>query len=78
MSRETRMATPLERLRRDPRVEDVSDERGSGNGIIVTMRGYTNDPLGACHTFGEDTPSSALRYLRGCVPCHCADCDKTR
>lgn len=71
------MNKTLERLINDPRVEDVSDERACGNGIIVTMNGYTNDPVGACHIFAEDTPSKALAYLRTCVPCDCSECKKT-
>lgn len=72
------MNRTLEKLKNDPRVEDVSDERACGNGIIITMRGYTNDPIGACHVFAEDTPTKALAYLRRCcVPCACSECNKT-
>lgn len=69
----------LEKLRADRRVECVEDARESGDGIIVSLKpGWTNDPLGGCHTFGEDTPSRALQYLRDAVvPCACSDCGTT-
>ena len=69
--------TTLDILRNHPAVEDVSDERAQGNGVIVTLRpGHTVDPLGGCHVFGEDTPSAALQHVRRIekLVCACGKC----
>lgn len=43
-------------LRRMPKVEEVSDERGIGNGIIVTLKkGWTFDPAFDNRVLGEDS-----------------------
>jgi hypothetical protein len=43
-------------LRRMPKVEEVSDERGIGNGVIVTLKkGWTFDPSFDNRVLGEDT-----------------------
>jgi hypothetical protein len=72
------MKTALEKLRTHPKVLDIDDERAIGNGIIVHLRyGWTNDPMGGCHTFAEDTPTSALKYIRRALSrCHCDQCSK--
>jgi hypothetical protein len=50
--------TYLEKLRSDPRVADVSDERGQEHGIWVYLRqGWDTayDPLQVTRTIHEDT-----------------------
>ena len=67
--------TAIERkLRNDPRVLHVDDERGNDNGILVTLLGYTTDATVPCHTFGEDTMTAALAKVRQCTPCTCDEC----
>lgn len=69
----------LQRIRNDRRVETVDDEREIGNGVIVTLRpGWAYDPSTACHVFGEDTVSAALRTLRDVKPCACDFCTATQ
>ena len=59
----------LDRLRRNPRVEIVDDERDMGNGVIVTLRkGWSFDPLQDNRVAGEDTPRAALDMVRHALP----------
>ena len=70
------MNKTLEKLKNDPRVAYIDDERKNGNGIIVTLKGWSVDHLTACHTFGADSPTAALDYLKIGVKCHCCECVK--
>lgn len=56
----------LDKLRADPRVEIVDDERAMGNSIIVTMApGWTLDPRDPHDgVFGADTTTEAWTTLR--------------
>ncbi len=56
----------LDRLRRDPRVMFVDDERAIGNSIIITLReGWTIDPLDPhAGVFGGDTIAEVRETLR--------------
>lgn len=56
----------MDRLRNHPRVLLVDDERGIGNGVIVTLRaGFHFDPLDMENRVsGEDTPTVALAAVR--------------
>lgn len=68
------MSAVLDRLRADPRVQFVDDERSLGNSVIVTLHyGWRFDDPGT-HVFGEDTPTAALASLKSCKPCGCAEC----
>lgn len=58
----------LDRLRRNPRVEIVDDERDIGNGVIVTLRkGWSFDPLQDNRIAGQDTPRKALDMVRSAL-----------
>jgi hypothetical protein len=72
------MTSILDRIRRNPRVELVDDERAMGNSIIVTLKtGWRfNDP--GEHVFGEDTPTECLRSLKRTKPCDCAECEANK
>lgn len=63
------MASGLDKLRADPRVEIVDDERPDGGNLIVTMHpGWTIDPMDPHHgVFGADTLTEAWRTLRSAV-----------
>lgn len=54
----------ITRLRKHPRVETVDDERGIGNGVIVTLKaGWTFDPRQDNRVAGEDTARKALELV---------------
>ena len=50
------------------------DERDIGNGIIVTVKGITLDPMSPTHVFGEDTVAEIKSTLESCYPCDCQEC----
>jgi len=55
----------LDRLRRHSRVGLVDDERGIGNGVIVTLKqGWTFDQLCDNRVRAADSPSAALVEVR--------------
>jgi len=56
----------IDLLRNHPRVRWVDDERGIGNGVIVTLKaGWHFDPIDYENRVqGEDTPSQALAAVR--------------
>lgn len=59
----------LEKLRKHPRVEIVDDERGIGNGVIVTLKkGWTFDPAFDNRVRGEDTIKEMLESVRMASP----------
>jgi hypothetical protein len=59
----------LEKLRKHPRVEIVDDERGIGNGVIVTLKkGWTFDPAFDNRVRGEDTIREMLESVRMASP----------
>jgi hypothetical protein len=69
------MSSAFHKLRRNRRVETVDDERGIGNGLIVTLaKGWALDPLVGCHVFGEDTPEKALETTLRAQRCRCKEC----
>lgn len=63
------MSKGLDKLRADPRVEFVDDERGIGNSIIVTMApGWTLDPNDPHDgVFGGDTIKECRETLAKAV-----------
>lgn len=71
----------MEKVLADPRIEEVSDERGSGDGIwVYTKPGFHDgyDPRGPTHAVHEDTWRDVLRQMRSIEPCACADCRLVR
>jgi hypothetical protein len=55
----------LEKLRKHPRVEIVDDERGIGNGVIVTLKqGWTFDTAFDNRVRGEDTIREMLDSVK--------------
>ncbi len=59
----------LDRLRRNPRVELVDDERDIGNGVLVTLRrGWTFTPGEDNRVRGEDTLRQAGVEVRAAKP----------
>ena len=59
-------------------VEDWSDERAEGNGILVTLHyGHCWASDTGCHVRGFDTLSEARADLRALpTPCDCAECKR--
>jgi hypothetical protein len=75
----------IERIKNDPRVADISDERCQDDGFWVYLKpGWCNayeDPVAArcgdpLHIIHEETPASSLRVLRYIEKCTCKDCAK--
>ena len=61
------------------KIEHLDDERGCGNGWVVTMRsGWAIAPAVApavgCHVFGEDTLREVRATMRRVKPCQCKEC----
>lgn len=71
------MATYKQRIMDDPRVESISDERSTQDGIWVELhRGYINAPM-ETHTIHEDTWRDCWRQLKYDIePCMCEQCIK--
>lgn len=54
----------LDRIKADPRVREVSDERGMGDGIWIYLKdGFVNSST-ECSMVHESTPTAALRVLK--------------
>lgn len=57
------------------RIEHFDDERGDGNGYIVTLcHGWTIDPGIHCGVFGADTVREVREILERATPCGCNEC----
>jgi hypothetical protein len=70
--------TTIERIRSDPRVRDISDERHgwNDNGFWVYLKnGFCWDDQGL-HIIHEPSPSACRRLFREIRPCTCAECIK--
>ena len=77
--------TVIEKIRANPKVEDISDERDwerkpawdpeNGNGFWVYLKpGHCTDhPNSASHIIHEATPSECFRLLPHTYECDCPD-----
>lgn len=74
------MSKTLQKLRRDPRVSYIDDERDIGNSIIITLFDHRFDesPIAYHHVKGVDTVKEAVYAVRDTVPCDCATCVSNR
>ena len=64
-------------VRSHPLVEDVSDERRSGDGVWAYLKpGHRREEFDFVHSVHEDTWSEVLKGLRSVHPCDCDDCRK--
>lgn len=76
--------TAIDRFRSDPRVQDVTDERWTDDGIWIHLKSgfadHDHDPLQPVHAIHEWTVGDAAMRLRGVKPCNCRECiaDKAR
>jgi hypothetical protein len=67
----------INKLRADPRVESIDDERRLGHGWFVYLEGHCLPPgTGEAHCFTEATARDVQKKLRWVVKCECADCKK--
>ena len=69
----------LDKIRSDPRVDSVSDERSSADGIFVYLKpGYQtmNDPIGHEHAIHEDSIAEVVKQMKWIMECNCPDCKK--
>ena len=56
----------VQKIRNHKRVEELSDERAIGNGVIVTLKkGWSFDPSQDNRIRGEDTYTQILKEIRG-------------
>ena len=56
----------IDRLKKDPRVDSVSDERSFGDGYFVYLKaGYCISDDDTCHTIHEQTIAECLKQLQG-------------
>ena len=66
-----KIMTTIERIKSHPAVQEISDERGSGDGFWAYLKpGLHLDNPGE-HSIHEDTPSKVLTKLRSVKPCPC-------
>lgn len=75
------MSKIIERIKADPRVADISDERGYGEGFWVYTRGWCcdaprsgHDESACLHTIHEESPSACWVAMRDLAPCDCYHC----
>lgn len=68
----------IEQIRKDPRVESVWDESGTGDGYWVNLKpGFadlSDDPWQPTHTIHEWKWSDIRRRMRDVEPCKCKEC----
>ena len=58
----------------DKRIEELSDERASGNDwLVYLVPGWQYD---GAHCFGEATLKDVRKTMKFVKPCVCADCKK--
>ena len=79
------MSKIIEKIKADPRVADISDERGDDQGFWVYAQGWCiesrpdgeHNESDCLHTIHEDSPSECWKVMRGLKPCNCAGhCDR--
>ena len=75
------MSKIIDKILADPRVDAISDERGSGEGFWVYTTSFCMDSMpsgheeSAClHTIHEDSPTECYKRLREVIPCDCFRC----
>ena len=63
-------------VQHDKRIEELSDERSSGNGwFVYLVPGWRLDNA---HCFGEDNRKEVRETMKRVQPCDCADCKRKR
>ena len=74
------MSKTLQKLRKDPRVSYIDDERSIGNSIIITLfdHDFNTDPYNRIHVLGVDNVKAAVYAVRDSVLCHCPICLNNR
>lgn len=55
-------------------IDDVSDERGMGQGYWVYLKAGLINPWTETHCVHEDTIKECAEQLKIVKPCQCADC----
>jgi hypothetical protein len=63
----------LAEIKEDPRVTDLSDERGNNDGVWAYLVAGWQSSMGT-HQVAEDTVKEACEQLAYVKPCACADC----
>jgi len=64
----------IQKILKDHRVDEISDERSAGDGFWVYLKvGYYGYEEGS-HIIHEDSPTKCLEYLRDARKCSCDDC----
>lgn len=64
----------LDRIKKNPKVELVSDERNSGSGVFAYLNPGWIDLFSETHCVHEDTATEVLRRLASVQPCNCDEC----
>jgi hypothetical protein len=59
------------------KIQDVSDERGGGDGYWVYLASGWLDPDGETHCIHEDTITECAKLMRWIVPCTEPGCCKS-
>ena len=69
----------MKRMKKHKRVEFWDDERGIGNGIIVTLHyGWSFYPSFHEGVRGFDTPKEAMKAVKESYPCNCDICEENK
>lgn len=64
----------MTQFKADPRVQDISDERGSGDGIWLNLRNGFMCGDTQTHSVHEDTVKECSESMKSVHPCACSEC----
>lgn len=68
------MNKTIQKILKDPRVEEISDERVNGDGFWVYLKtGFYGYEEGS-HIIHEDSPTKCFALFGDIAPCKCDEC----
>lgn len=68
----------LAKLLADPRVDEILDERGDGNGYWIYMAHGWINTFSETHCIHEMTVKDCLDQMKCLIPCDCESCEASK